>query len=126
MIEVETLRRAADMVIRRACGFGAIAIATTMVGFAGQPGRALQCGAILFGIMAAILAIMAARAPRTPYRRTELWLMVKKAPPALPAERLQQLLGGVMAERFGWHARLAGGLAALMLVMGFAVRAVAA
>ncbi len=124
MVEVETLRQGADMVIRRACGFGAIGIATTMVSFAGQPGRALQCGAILFALMAAILAIMAQRAPKAPYRRTELWLMVRREPPAVPAERLQQLLGGVMAERFAWHARVSGAIAAIMLVTGFAVRAV--
>lgn len=122
MIEIETLRRFADIVIRRACGFGAIGIVTTMMAFVGQPGLSMQCGAILFGLMAAILAIKAGLAPRHNFKRTELWLMIKKEPPALPPERLQQLIGGVMADRFVWHARLAGGIAVAMFAASMLFR----
>lgn len=126
MVDIETLRRGADIVIRRACGFGAIGIVTMMVAFVGLPGQSMQCGAILFGLMAAILAIKAGRAPRHNYRRTELWLMVKKEPPALPADRLQQLIGGVLAERFAWHAKVSGGVAAAMFAAALLFRLAAA
>lgn len=122
MLEIETLRRFADIVIRRACGFGAIGIVTTMVAFVGQPGLSMQCGAILFGLMAAILAIKAGLAPRQKFNRTELWLFIKNEPPALPPDRLQQLIGGVMAERFVWHAKLAGGIAAAMFAAALLFR----
>lgn len=126
MVDIETLRRGADLVIRRACGFGAIGIVTTMVAFAGQPGLSMQCGAILFALMAAILAIKAGYAPRQNFKRTELWLMIKKEPPAVPQDRLQQLIGGVMAERFVWHAKVAAGIAAAMFAAAMLFRLTAA
>lgn len=122
MVEIDSLRRFADLVIRRACGFGTLAIGTTMVGFAGEPGLSMRCGAVLFGLMAAILAIKATSAPRYNYRRTELWLFLKKEPPALPPERLQQLIGGVLAERFIWHAKIAAGIAVALFALALLLR----
>lgn len=122
MIDAETLRHYADIVIRRACGFGTIAIVTMMVGFAGEPGLSMRCGAVLFGLMAAILVIKAGAAPRSNYRRTEIWLFLKNEPPALPPERLQQLIGGVMADRCLWHAKLAAGLAAALFAFALLLR----
>lgn len=122
MFEVETLRRYADLVIRRACGFGALAIVTMMVGFAGEPGLSMRCGAVLFGLMAAILVIKAGTAPRSNYRRTEIWLFLKHEPPALPPDRLQQLIGGVMADRCLWHAKVAAGIGAALFASALLLR----
>lgn len=122
MVELETLRRYADIVIRRACGFGTLAITTTMVGFAGEPGLSMRCGAVMFGLMAAILVIKAGTAPRNNYRRTELWLFIKNEPPALPPERLQQLIGGVMADRCIWHAKVAAGIGAALFAFALILR----
>lgn len=122
MVELETLRRYADIVIRRACGFGTLAISTTMVGFAGEPGLSMRCGAVMFGLMAAILVIKAGTAPRNNYRRTELWLFIKNEPPALPPERLQQLIGGVMADRCIWHAKVAAGIGAALFAFALILR----
>ncbi len=125
MVDLETLRHGADLVIRRGCGFGTIGIVTMMVGLVGLPGQSMQCGAILFGLMAAILAIKAGRARSTNYRRTELWLLLRAEPPALPPERLQQLIGGVLAERFAWHAKIAACIAAVLFVAGILGRLLA-
>ncbi len=122
MVELETLRRYADIVIRRACGFGTLAITTTMVGFAGEPGLSMRCGAVMFGLMAAILVIKAGTAPRNNYRRTEIWLFIKNEPPALPPERLQQLIGGVMADRCIWHAKVAAGIGAALFAFALVLR----
>ncbi|MBL8379848.1 MAG: hypothetical protein JNM79_18410 [Burkholderiales bacterium] len=122
MVDLDTLRRYADIVIRRACGFGTLAITTTMVGFAGEPGLSLRCGAVLFGLMAAILVIKAGTAPRSNYKRTELWLFLRKEPPALPPDRLQQLIGGVMADRCLWHAKVAAGIGAALFAFALLLR----
>ncbi len=76
----------------------------------------------MFGLMAAILVIKAGTAPRNNYRRTELWLFIKNEPPALPPERLQQLIGGVMADRCIWHAKVAAGIGAALFAFALILR----
>ena len=63
------------------------------------------------------------RAPGKPYFRTELWIMLPERPRMGKAE-LQRLIGGILAERFWWHARaaaaIAGALAALAMLVWLA------
>src|SRR5262245_11819856 len=118
-MQVDELRAYADHSIRRGCGFGLLAIFTFMVGMAGEPGLALRSGAILITLAAVILTLKGNNAIHRRYNRTELWIMVKPRLADYPADRRQQLIGGILAERYRWHADLGAMLAAAMwLVVG--------
>jgi hypothetical protein len=120
---VEDLRKAAIGSVSRACGFGALAIACTMIGFAHDLVHALQAGGILLLLMALVLMWKAHVAPTTPYKRTEAWLMLDpaKRPPASVA---QWAFGTVLRDVYLRFARvtaiLAGALLALALVIAAA------
>ena len=67
--------------IARGCGFAMLGIGTLMIGLAGDLAVALRAGGYSFLILCFVLMLMAWRAPVTPYKRTELWLLLD------PAER---------------------------------------
>lgn len=76
MQELETL---AVLSVRRACGFGALAIATLMLGMAFAPGMALGTGAVCCLLMSLILYWKSDQALQRDHRKTELWLMLAEA-----------------------------------------------
>ena len=96
---------AAELSVGRAVGFGALAVFITMTGLAAYPVLALQTGAALALIMALTLAFKGYLAPRRPYRRTEVWLMLEPRP-ALPPEVAQRLIGSALQRTFYRYARL--------------------
>ena len=122
MERIVRLRHAADLTIRRAIGFAYIAIGTTMAGMAFDGYLAVKTGAILSTVVAAVLGLKALRAPRRPYKHTELWIVVDKDH-GLPEERAQDVIGHVLRERYLWHAQLIAGVAARLWLVGFAVLA---
>jgi hypothetical protein len=71
--ELETL---ALLSVRRACGFGALAIATLMFGLIGTPAVAFGTGAVCCLLMALILYWKSDHALRQDHRKTELWMML--------------------------------------------------
>ncbi|MCA3634968.1 MAG: hypothetical protein INF18_04530 [Methylobacterium sp.] len=73
-----TIRRYAQLSIARGCGFGALAIATVMVGSASNLSLFLRSGGFATLLMCFILLIMAARADHVPVKRTEVWIMLPK------------------------------------------------
>ena len=96
------LEQAAVQSVARGVGFGTLAISLVVVGLAGYPTLALKSGAALTLLMWAILRLMALRAPRRPYKRTEVWLLLEPRP-EWPAEVAQRLIGGALQctlERF--------------------------
>ena len=100
---MDRIEQAADLSVRRAVGFGALAILLTMAGLSAEPVLALRTGAALTLVMWAVLMVKAYRAPHKPYKRTELWLMLEP-PPSLPAERAQRLVAEVLAATFRRYA----------------------
>lgn len=101
MTEVE---RAAERSIGRGVGFGALAIALTVAGLAGYPQLALRSGACLALLMWAILKLKALRAPRRPYRKTEVWLILDRRPD-WSAEVAQRLIGEALRAALDRYAR---------------------
>jgi hypothetical protein len=73
--EIETL---ALLSVRRACAFGALAIATLMFGLIGTPAAAFGSGTACCLLMALILYWKSAQALRLDHRKTELWMMLAK------------------------------------------------
>jgi len=113
-MDIDAIHRHADLSICRGCGFGLLAIWTFMVGMMGEPAHAARAGAILVTLAVAILLMKANNALRRPYNDTELWIMIGPKLADYPAERLQKLIGGALAERYRWHAMVGARVAAVM------------
>ena len=73
-----TIRRYAQLSIARGCGFGALAIATVMVGSASDLSLFFRSGGFSTLLMCFILLVMAARADHVPVKKTEVWIMLPK------------------------------------------------
>lgn len=117
MDRLQRIYQSADLSIRRACGFAYLAIVTAMVGMASDAYLSIKTGAILSTLVCAVLVYKALRAPTLPYARTELWILLDKHHD-LPKERAQAIIGGVLRERYFWHAeRLAAGTAVAWLLV---------
>lgn len=92
MQELESL---ALLSVRRACGFGALAIATLMFGLIGTPAVAFGTGAVCCLLMALILYWKSDQALRLDHRRTELWMMLAEShrpPPDVAAIVVPRIL----------------------------------
>ena len=113
-LTVETVRIYADFSIRRACGFALLGVSCVMFAFAFDVRQAFHVGAVLVGLLAIMLWLKGLLAPRKPYFRTDLWIMLPERPRMAKPE-LQRLIGGVLAERFWWHAKA---LAAIAVALG--------
>ncbi len=111
------LERAAEVSVGRAVGFAALAIFVTMAGLAFDPGLAFTIGAFLTLVLAGVLGFKAYLAPHTPYRRTEVWLMLEPTPAWSP-EVAQRLVGTVLAATFRRYARLAAAVAVGLWLAG--------
>jgi hypothetical protein len=107
-------RELADASIRRACGFGLVAIFTAMIGFSADPYLAVRFGAFMVTTAAVILLWRGQGAPRRRYRDTEVWLMIRDTAPAMAKDRLQRLIGQALADSYFWHARIAAYIAVSM------------
>ena len=116
----DDIKRHAELSVRRGCGFALMAITTAMVGFSSEPWIAVRAGAI-FVLIAAIVLFWRGRSARARnYRRTEVWLMIEDAP-ALPRDRLQDMIGGALTDAYFRHARLAAYVALAMCAIDLAV-----
>ncbi len=110
---MERIRAVADQTIRRACGFAGLGIGTTMLALSFDMVLAFRVGAVLTTFVLVVLLYLGYRAPRYDVRRTELWSVVGRSLP-LSRERAQALLGGVLRDRYLWHADRAAGIALLL------------
>jgi O-antigen/teichoic acid export membrane protein len=116
----DDIRRYAELSVRRGCGFALMAIVTAMVGFSGEPWIAVRSGAVFVVIAALVLFWRGWTARHRNYRHTEVWLMIEDAP-ALPRDRLQDMIGGALADAYFAHARLAAYVALAMVVIALAL-----
>lgn len=105
----------AGVSVGRACGFGFLGLATTVVGLSDQMDLALSAGGFLSLIGCMTLALKALCAHRRPYKQTELWLMLE--PDERPhAAIAQQIITVARRQAFFCFAHYAAWLAAGMLV----------
>ena len=74
----DPIRRVAMISFARGCGFGGLAIVTTMLGMSYQPELALRVGGYGWLMVTAVLLLMALRAPNTRHTVTEVWLMLPR------------------------------------------------
>ena len=104
--------------VARACGFGALAIFTAMVGAIAVPAVAAKIGAAGTALMAAILIYKAVNALRQPYRTTELWIMLDRNH-GLPEAHAQRILMGALQECYTRLAKVAFTVATVLWILGF-------
>jgi hypothetical protein len=107
---VEVTRSIAFFSIGRACLFALLAIATVFMGLIGWPAVAARAGAILTTLGAAILVYRALRAPALPYRRTEVWVLLRREN-SVPEDRAQALISSVLSETYWRFAEYAAAVA---------------
>jgi hypothetical protein len=119
---MEELRRAAVGSVARGCGFGALAIACTMIGFV-DLSRAMLAGGVLFVLMTLILIWKGNAAPSRPYKRAEAWLMLDPAKRPGP-DQAQRVLGGVLREVYLRFAQITAAVAAALLILALISEAV--
>ncbi|RST87089.1 hypothetical protein EJC49_07420 [Aquibium carbonis] len=113
---VEPVRKIAFVCVGRAVGFGALAIAMTMLSLAFHPVLAFRCGAICTLLMAGLLTQKAMLAHRQPPRRTEVWLFLDER--SRPSdERADRAFADILREVYGQFARLAFNVACFFFAM---------
>lgn len=114
---IDRIEHLAHVSVSRACGFAALAILTFFIGMSGDLVVALKSAGYLSFMASAVLLLKAGYAQRQPYRRTELWLMLK------PAERpdaavAQRLISAALRDAYLRFARQAALLSSLFLASG--------
>ncbi len=82
---MEKIEQLAYASVARACGFGMLAIATFMIGLSSEFVLALRAGGFGCLLISFVLIAMSWRAGSTPYKRTELWLMLEPSDRPQPA-----------------------------------------
>lgn len=109
---VNRIRYFAVVSVRRAVGFGLLAIGMVTAACSHDPTLAVRVLAVLLTIEALVLYHCALNAGRVPYRRREIWLLLD-GNAGLHESRIQPVIDQIMAETFRAFAhRLAGPAAA--------------
>ena len=117
---MDRLEKLAWVSVGRGCGFAGVALLTLMFAFSFHLPLAFKVGGIVALITCLFLLMKGWHAPNRPYKRTELWLMLKPEdrPPAAIAQRI---IGQVLRRTyftFALHsAFVASGFFALSLLL---------
>ena len=121
MQSIERIKLYADLSIRRGCGFALLGIATFMVGMSADAVLAFRAGAIMVSLLMAVLLLKGFRAPVRSYKATEVWILLDKSH-GLPETRAQQVFGGILRDRYFWHAEIVAAGALGLWIVAFALR----
>jgi len=116
-----------DLSIRRACGFAALGVVTTMAALSYDPVLSFRVGATLTAAVAFALLFRALTAYRQNVLRSEIWILLRQHAADLTPSHARAMLPPVMRERYLWHATVAAGVAVafwLIAVLLLLVRAV--
>jgi hypothetical protein len=118
---IDRIEQAANLSVARGCGFAALGILTFFIGMSADPTVALKSGGLLSLLVCAVLLLKAGIAHRQPYRRTEVWVMLKPAERPEPAVA-QVVITTILREAYLRFAMQAG-LLALLFLVGSAISA---
>lgn len=114
---IDRIEHLAHISVARGCGFAALGILTFFIGMSPDLVAAFKSAGYLTLLACAVLLLKAGFARRQPYRRTELWVMLK--PDERPdASVAQRLISRVLREAYLRFARQAAILSAMFLVCG--------
>ncbi|MBI3452060.1 MAG: hypothetical protein HY057_04370 [Rhodospirillales bacterium] len=84
---------------------------------------AVRAGALLLTLMGTILVIKSIRAPVRNFRHTELWILLDRQH-GLPENQAQQMIGGVLRDRYMWHAQITAVAALVLWLLAFLLAAI--
>ena len=111
---LQRIEHVAQVSVARACGFGALAILTFMIGLSGDMASSLKAGGFLTLFMCLVLLLKAWYAAARSYKQTEVWLML--APADRPHSAIaQQVIGTVLRETYLYFAMHSAFASVLML-----------
>lgn len=117
---INNIENLAEVSVARGCGFAALAIVTLMIGLSDQMHLSCKAGGTLTLGACLILAIRGLTAPSTPYKHTEVWVMLDTADRPQPAVA-QRIIGKALRDaylRFALHAAvLSAALLCLSVVL---------
>lgn len=116
---MERLRACADKSIRRWCIYGVLAVAALMIGVAVDAQLATRDGALMAMLLWVFLCLKALRAPTEDYRKTEAWRLMDRKLEAVPPNRLQEVVGGTLRDRYLRHADFSAALSMLLWTVSF-------
>lgn len=117
---LETARKLALFSVGRACLFGLLAIATVVLGLISWPALALKTGAILTGIGGAVLVYKASQARERPFKRTEVWILIRKEWP-MDNGHAQPVISQALTETYWQFAEYAAALTLIQLAFAMAL-----
>ena len=100
------IRKAADESVARACGFAVLGVGSVMAALSFDALLAAKSGAILTSLMAAILHARAERAPRRPFKTTEVYAILNRNL-GVPAAHAQLIVGNALQDSYRRHGTLA-------------------
>ncbi len=112
---MDAIENAAYVSVGRACGFTGLAIFCLMFGMSFEPALAARTGGTLCLAVTFILAFQAYRARMRPFRRTEVWIILRKEDRP-PAEIAQKLIGETLRRVYLWFAQSAAIFAFVLLI----------
>lgn len=118
---MDRIRYFADLSVKRACGFGVLAIVMVMLGLSNDLHLAIRTAAILFSLQVAVLLHFAWRAPRIHYRKREVWILLDGWH-GLPETRAHQAISTIMRDTFLGYAELGAWVATGFWLMSFTGR----
>lgn len=121
---LQRIEQAANVSVARGCGFAGLAIATMLFALSHDMSLALKTGGALSLLVCLVLVLKAYRVARKPYRRTEVWLMLRPEERPQPAIA-QQIISTVLREtylRFALHAGVSSAVALAMALVVAAAR----
>lgn len=118
---LQTIEDLAAFSVARGCGFAALGIFTFMVGMMSEPRLALATGGILTLITALVLFARAAHALQRPFKRTELWILLKPAERPRP-DIAQQIIGNALRDAYLRFAMQSAWLSVALLNASLIVR----
>lgn len=117
----DKIEQAAELSVARGTGFAGLGIVTMMVGLITVPYQALQIGGIFALIVSLVLVAKAVLAHMTPYKRTEVWLLLDPADRPVPSVAQRMITtarrGACFKFAYVWAA-----MSAAMLLTSLALR----
>jgi hypothetical protein len=118
---MDKLDEAAEFSVARGSGFAGLAIFVLMIAMIYEPRQSFEIGGVCCLIACLTLVLMATSAEKTPYKRTEVWLLLD-ASDRPTAEVAQRLITGARRMAFLKFAHMWGSLAAAMLTVAIVMR----
>lgn len=118
---MDRIRQFADFSVRRAAGFGLLAIALIVLALHFDRSLAMHALAVLLTIEAVTLYFCGRRADRVPCQHREIWLLLD-GQHGMGEKRVQRIISEIMRETFMAYARRLSGPALAAWVVDFGVR----